>query len=75
MDTVAKSGRNQMSRPAGVENQRTDAGRDKINTSYKNWFANTLFEYLIGRISPVLLTCPLYTNGGCGKERRIFIGP
>ena len=25
--------------------------------------------------SPVLSTCPLHTNSGCGKERRIFIGP
>ena len=26
--------------------------------------------------SPVLSTCPLHTNsGGCGKERRISIGP
>ena len=24
---------------------------------------------------PVLSTCPLYTNSGCGKERRILIGP
>ena len=22
-----------------------------------------------------LSTCPLHTNGGCGKERRILIGP
>ena len=25
--------------------------------------------------SPVLLTCPRHTNSGCGKERRILIGP
>ena len=24
---------------------------------------------------PVLSTCPLHTNSGCGKERRISIGP
>ena len=24
---------------------------------------------------PVLSTCPLHTNNGCGKERRILIGP
>ena len=24
---------------------------------------------------PVLSTCPLQTNSGCGKERPIFIGP
>ena len=24
---------------------------------------------------PVLLTCPLHTNSGCGKERHILIGP
>ena len=23
----------------------------------------------------ILLTCPFYTNGGCGKERRILTGP
>ena len=26
-------------------------------------------------VSPVLSTCPLHTNSGCGKERRILIGP
>ena len=24
---------------------------------------------------PVISTCPLHTNSGCGKERRILIGP
>ena len=28
-----------------------------------------------GDQSSVLSTCPLYTNSGCGKERRILIGP
>ena len=30
-----------------------------------------------GRVTPslVLSTCPLHTNSGCGKERRILIGP
>ena len=23
----------------------------------------------------ILSTCPLHTNSGCGKERRILIGP
>ena len=28
------------------------------------------------RIQPsILSTCPLHTNSGCGKERRILIGP
>ena len=27
------------------------------------------------RCSPVLSTCPLHTKSGCGKERRILIGP
>ena len=26
-------------------------------------------------LPPVLSTCPLHTNSGCGKERRIIIGP
>ena len=26
-------------------------------------------------ILPVLSACPLHTNSGCGKERRILIGP
>ena len=26
-------------------------------------------------MAPVLSTCPLHTNSGCGKERRILIGP
>ena len=26
-------------------------------------------------LPPVFSTCPLHTNSGCGKERRIFIGP
>ena len=30
---------------------------------------------LLSHISPVLSTCPLHTNSGCGKERRILIGP
>ena len=25
--------------------------------------------------TPVLSTCPLHTNSGCGKERRILIDP
>ena len=25
--------------------------------------------------TPVLSTCPLHTNSGCGKERRILVGP
>ena len=25
--------------------------------------------------TPVLSACPLHTNSGCGKERRILIGP
>ena len=31
--------------------------------------------FLLGIIQPVLSTCPLHTNSGCGKERRILIGP
>ena len=27
------------------------------------------------RSGPVLSTCPFHTNSGCGKERRILIGP
>ena len=26
-------------------------------------------------ITPAILTCPLYTNSGCGKERCILFGP
>ena len=26
-------------------------------------------------LTPVLSTCPLHANSGCGKERRILIGP
>ena len=33
---------------------------------------NTCFRFLV---SPVLSTCPLHTNSGRGKERRILIGP
>ena len=29
----------------------------------------------IGHRTPVLSTCLLHTNSGCGKERRIIIGP
>ena len=28
-----------------------------------------------GDASPVLSTCPLHSNSGCGKERRMLIGP
>ena len=32
-------------------------------------------EFLSLQPPPVLSTCPLHTNSGCGKERRILIGP
>ena len=28
-----------------------------------------------GGLPPVVSTCPLQANSGCGKERRIYIGP
>ena len=28
-----------------------------------------------GAYPPVLFTCPLHTNSGCGKERRILTSP
>ena len=34
-------------------------------------FSACLLPFLL----PVLSTCPLHTNSGCGKERRILIGP
>ena len=30
---------------------------------------------IVDLVSPVLSTCPLYANSGCGKEWRILIGP
>ena len=50
--------------------------RHKIQTPY-------MYLYLYNERDPqeswmdtaVLSTCPLHTNSGCGKERRIFIGP
>ena len=40
--------------------------------SYKDKTLNVWINHLY---PPVLSTCPLYTNGGRGKERRILIGP
>ena len=36
---------------------------------------STFFIVLSSMSMPVLSTCPLHTNSGCGKERRILIGP
>ena len=33
------------------------------------------FFILYGALPPVLSKCPFHTNSGCGKERRILIGP
>ena len=33
------------------------------------------YTYTRKVLPPVLSTCPLHTNSGCGKERRILIGP
>ena len=33
------------------------------------------FSHTKTHIPPVLSTCPLHTNSGCGKEGRILIGP
>ena len=47
------------------------------------WFDGTVIvcynyalqQYLMSTALLVLSTCPLHTNSGCGKERRILIGP
>ena len=49
------------------------------------WFSNksigTFYRVIYsvyftpGVTPPVLSACPLHTNSGCGKERRILIGP
>ena len=40
------------------------------------FLATTSASLLSSRFTPpVLSTCPLHTNSGCGKERRILIGP
>ena len=41
------------------------------------WVSNPLCKqtkHLIGGLPPVLWTCPILTNSGCGKDRRILIG-
>ena len=39
------------------------------------YFSIAIFSDRKIYIPPVLSTCPLHTNSGCGKERRILIGP
>ena len=41
----------------------------------KNGDAGIFPVYYSLNVAPVLSTCPLHTNRGCGKERRILIGP
>ena len=36
---------------------------------------NVDWRTIVCRRTPVLSTCPLHTNSGCGKERRIIIDP
>ena len=37
--------------------------------------AAVLCSIILRYALPVLSTCPLYTKSGCGKARRVLIGP
>ena len=45
-----------------------------LGTEVLKRFPLIVVHVLLFRIL-VLSTCPLHTNSGCGKERRILIGP
>ena len=58
--------------------------RYKVSKSSNSAFIQTAVVYFRRAIAnnasnrhipPVPSTCPLHTNNGCGKERRILIGP
>ena len=42
---------------------------------YFELFIKSAFSRVSFNGLAVLSTCPLHTNSGCGKERRILIGP
>ena len=46
-----------------------------IILSFELWSDERYGIFVVLYNPPVLSTCPLHTNGGCGKERRILIGP
>ena len=59
---------------AGQENIRRKSS--KLYESFKNNQIQKKTTILLRycTVPPVLSTCPLHTNSGCGKERRILIG-
>ena len=47
-----------------------------ISVQYNGRFLPDIILLTQGHLlPPVLSTCPLHTNSGCGKEGRILIGP
>ena len=76
MEAVAESGRKE--RGGTVEAvSREDNFQVRIGTENKTFSLFSWPTSMIGRLSslPVLSTCPLHTDTGCGKEMRILIGP
>ena len=51
---------------------RRERARDTYNSEF---LPDIILLTLSVLLPPVLLTCPLHTNSGCGKEGRILIGP
>ena len=49
--------------------------RIRLSDDHMTGYTLHSISYYIIYISPVLSKYPLHTNSGCGKERRILIGP
>ena len=69
-------------RPASLRGITTDLVIKKCQVEYLHVTRYTKYERIFDSFEiqvdvqpPVLSTCPLHTKSGCGKERRILIGP
>ena len=58
-----------------IHTYRREPGRDGRILSDHRQDGNDEVHRLQVTYTPVLSTYPLHTNSGCGKERRILIGP
>ena len=61
-----------MDEPTGVTQEE---GTPQEFFSFTLYNCRCLVNCFLNSLPPVLSTCPLHTNSGCGKERRISIGP
>ena len=78
-DKQADEGRECRNRLARLNSHRLERGQGNNHFSCSAGHEQDCQPYPVdpysGSMSPVLSTCPLHTNSGCGKERRILIGP